>query len=103
MNFTLDNLLSYLSPLVLAALGWAWRLDNRIAAFEARHARELGDLRVDEAKAAHELETELRAAMVPMPEFRKLEERIEKRLDRNEAKLDEAIALLQRLTTARNS
>ncbi|MBF0374306.1 MAG: hypothetical protein HQL39_12935 [Alphaproteobacteria bacterium] len=95
MNFTLDNLLSYLSPLVLAALGWAWRLDNRIAAFEARHAIEIAALRVEAKGDLHALEISVRADTVPMPEFRKLEERIEKRLDRYEHKLDEVLDLIR--------
>lgn len=87
MTIPLGEILSYFSPLVFGALGWLWKLDSRLTV-----------MRMDIQKEIHALETALRADTVPMDEFRKLEARIEKRLDRTDGKLDEVLGGIRRIT-----
>ena len=87
MAIQIGELLSYFSPLVFGALVWLWKLDSRLTV-----------MRMDIKTEMHALENALRADTVPMDEFRKLEARLEKRLDRTDGKLDEVLGGIRRIT-----
>ncbi len=100
MGITIDTVMSYAQALVLGALGWLWKLEGRLSHTESRVTAELANIRLESQQALHALETKLRAALVATDDFRKLEERIERRLDRTEKKLDELLDLMRRMPGA---
>lgn len=87
MPFDVNQLLQWISPLVLPAIGWAWRLENEVKAFRIQAAAENTSIRAEWQKALHELE----GRMVSQEMLDRFDQRIEKRLDRIEGKLDKAL------------
>lgn len=83
-----SQILSYLSPLVLASLGWAWRIDNRVTAMASKTDADVAALRVEFQKDLHALELR----MAPVGALHALEGRIEKRLDSIDRKLDQVLS-----------
>lgn len=83
-----DKILSYLSPLVLASLGWAWRIDNRVTAMASKADADVAALRVEFQKDLHALELR----MAPVSALSALEGRIEKRLDSIDRKLEQILS-----------
>ncbi|MFM2041556.1 MAG: hypothetical protein RLY86_132 [Pseudomonadota bacterium] len=109
---TLNALLPWVSVVVLPLAVWLLKLAQRVevlagALATSGTAAAQSETRLKAAEAAlalvptqlHALEKELRAEMVTTDQLTAMEARIEKRMDRYETKLDEALNLIRQILT----
>lgn len=87
MSFELNQLLPWISTLIVPLAGWAWKLEMEVKALRILMAADNAAIRADVQKNMHELE----GRMVSQEMLDRFDQRIEKRLDRIEGKLDKAL------------